>query len=234
MTATSNVSSSPVLSNDLLAAVNPAPTTTDTTSAAAQQNQFLTLLSTQLQNQDPLNPMDNAQLTSQLAQLSTVTGITTLNTTLTAMQTTLASSLTASQTTTAANLIGHGVLTPGTAMTLTSSQAIYGVNLGTAADDVQVSIKDSTGKVVKTVDLGALPAGATPLGWNGIPDGSTTALADGTYSISVTATANGTALTDATGLSYNTVAGVVNNTTGTSLVLSGGTDVALSDVKVTM
>jgi flagellar basal-body rod modification protein FlgD len=254
MTATSNVSNSPVLSNDLLAAVNPSTssTTTDPNSVAAQQNQFLTLLSTQLQNQDPLNPMDNAQLTSQLAQLSTVTGINTLNATVTS----LAASLSASQVTSSANMIGHGVLTKGTALALVatpavaatdtaaavpaSASAIYGVNLGTAADDVQVTISDSTGKLVKTIDLGAQPAGAQPFGWNGIPDGGTTPLAAGNYTIAVSATAGGVALTDATSLTYSTVASVSNNASGTQLTLVGngssGTNsqVSLSDVAVTM
>jgi flagellar basal-body rod modification protein FlgD len=236
MTATSNVTNSPVLSNDLLAAVNPPTTTasTDPNSVQAQQNQFLNLLSVQLQNQDPLNPMDNSQLTSQLAQLSTVTGINQLNATVTS----LATSMTASQTVAAANMIGHGVLTTGTALTLTNSQAVYGVNLGTAADDVQVAISDSTGKVVRTVDLGAQNAGALTLGWNGAADavnGATPAtLPDGNYTIAVTATAGGAALTDASGLTLGTVASVSTGANGTQLTLSGGTQVALTDVKATM
>ena len=256
MTATSNVSNSPVLSNDLLAAVNPPASTTDTTSVAAQQNQFLTLLSTQLQNQDPLNPMDNSQLTSQLAQLSTVTGINTLNATVTSMQTSLAAALSASQTTAAANMIGHGVLTKGTALALiatpataatataaavpASASAIYGINLGTAADDVKVTISDSSGKVVKTIDLGAQPVGAQPFGWNGVADGGTTPLAAGNYTIAVSATAAGAALTDATSLTYSTVASVSNNASGTQLTLVGNgttatnSQVSLADVAVTM
>src|SRR3546814_2899717 len=80
------------------------------------QNQFLSLLVTQLQNQDPLNPMDNAEVTSQIAQLSTVNGITQLNNTLLA----LTGQMDVSQSMQAANLIGKGVLVPGTKVALGS------------------------------------------------------------------------------------------------------------------
>ena len=71
--------------SDPYAAINAAAKSASTTSTSAvdeQQNRFLKLLTTQLKNQDPLNPMDNAQMTSQLAQMSTVSGIEKLNTTL--------------------------------------------------------------------------------------------------------------------------------------------------------
>jgi flagellar basal-body rod modification protein FlgD len=239
---TSSVSNSSVISNDLMAAVNPKATTTDDTSVEAQQNKFLTLLSTQLQNQDPLNPMDNSQLTSQLAQLSTVTGINQLNTTVTALQTSLQSS----QSVQAANLIGRNVLTPGTnlqlvataatATTPASSAAIGGVSTVSAADDVSVSIKDAKGKVVKTIDYGAQPANAfIPVAWDGTPDAvngvTPAALAAGTYTISVTATAGGAALTDAKALTLGTVATVSTSaTSGTVLTLGNGSQVKYSDV----
>ena len=72
-------------------------------------NRFLTLLVTQLQNQDPLNPLDNAQVTSQLAQLSTVNGINKLNDTMSG----LVASFGASQYLQASNLVGHDVMVPG-------------------------------------------------------------------------------------------------------------------------
>ena len=65
--------------------INSANNRGTTTKAEDQQTKFLTLLTTQLKNQDPLNPMDNAQMTSQLAQISTVDGIERLNATLASM-----------------------------------------------------------------------------------------------------------------------------------------------------
>jgi len=222
MTSTSYVSSS--ASAALAAATTAAAAATAAATAAAgsttnsvddQQNKFLTLLVTQLQNQDPLNPTSNAELTSQLAQLSTVSGINTLNTTLTSLQ----SNFQSSQSVAATSVIGHGVLTAGSDITLASSKAIYGVQLGTAADDVQVAIKDSTGATVQTIDMGAQPAGTLPLAWDGTVDnlnstGVAGVVADGSYTFSVTATANGTALTDATALQFGTVASVSTTSLG--------------------
>jgi flagellar basal-body rod modification protein FlgD len=72
----------PLVSQDLLNAVNPKKSAAAEGSVQADTDKFMTLLVTQLKNQDPLNPLDNAQITSQLAQLSTVTGINKLNDTL--------------------------------------------------------------------------------------------------------------------------------------------------------
>ena len=72
------------------------------------------MLTTQLKNQDPLNPLDNAQVTSQLAQISTVDGIERLNQTLTSMM----DGMLSSETMQAAALVGRSVLVPGQHMTL--------------------------------------------------------------------------------------------------------------------
>ena len=94
------------------------------------QDRFLTLLVTQMKSQDPMNPLDNAQVTSQFAQLSTVTGINKLNDALTAM----ASTYQTNQTLQAASMINHGVLTPGSGIDLTKGNALLGVDLNGAAD----------------------------------------------------------------------------------------------------
>lgn len=220
-------------SSSLLNAVNGTSTKTDTTdSVDDQQNKFLTLLVTQLQNQDPLNPTDNAELTSQLAQLSTVTGINQLNATVTSLQ----SSYQSSQALAATNMISRGVLAEGTALKLTSSQGIYGINLGTAADDVTVTIKDSTGAVVQTIDMGAQPAGTQPLIWDGKVDnlnntGVAGTVADGTYSISVNATLSGNTLTDAAALTYGTVVSVSTSSTGVTLNVPAIGKLTMDDIK---
>jgi hypothetical protein len=76
--------------------------------ASDLQSSFLTLLVAQLKNQDPTNPMQNNELTTQLAQISTVSGIEKLNTTLVPSP-----AINSSQSLQAANLIGHGVMIPG-------------------------------------------------------------------------------------------------------------------------
>ena len=96
---------------------------TDSTDSA--QDRFLKLLTAQLKNQDPLNPLDNAQMTSQLAQISTVDGITKLNATMQAML----NNSSDSQTLQAAALVGHAVLVPGSSLTLSKGQAVGGVDM---------------------------------------------------------------------------------------------------------
>jgi flagellar basal-body rod modification protein FlgD len=217
---------------DLMATMNPKKTTAAKGSVEEETNKFLTLLVTQLQNQDPMNPLDNAQLTSQLAQLSTVTGVNKLNTTLE----TLKASYQQAESMQAANVIGHGVLTPGKNLTLTKSAALMGVDLATPADSVKVVISNSAGKEVHTIDLGAQPAGTLPLGWNGTTgevgkDGKPLVLADGAYSFSVVATRGGAVLKDATALTFGSVASVSTGVGGVKLYVPGVGSITMADVK---
>lgn len=211
------------VSNALLAAMNPQATTTS--SAQAAQNQFMTLLVTQMQNQDPLNPMDNSQMTSQLAQLSTVSGIDTMNTTLQS----LISSYQQSQTLQATSMIGHGVLTAGNTLSLANGSAPFGVSLATAAGDVTVAIKNSAGKTVDTLDLGQQAAGVVPLAWDGKTSAGATA-PDGNYTFSVTSSINGKATDSASPLTYGTVQSVSSGSSGVNLNLSSGSTIGLSSV----
>jgi flagellar basal-body rod modification protein FlgD len=206
----------PFVSQDLLNAVNtnkntkPAPG-----SVEADQDKFMTLLVTQMKNQDPLNPLDNAQVTSQLAQLSTVTGVNKLNATLESLK----ASYQSSETLQAANLIGRGVLVGGDDVTLAGGKGIMGVDIGSAADSVKVIITDPrTGLDVQTIDMGAQPAGTVPIAWNGVPDpskldadGKPVTLRDGNYLIRVVATRNGEQLDDVKTLSFDSVASVTSN-----------------------
>ncbi|GAB3630442.1 flagellar basal body rod modification protein [Pandoraea terrae] len=200
------------------------------------QNSFLKLLVAQMNNQDPLNPMDNSQVTSQLAQISTVSGITQLNTTLSSVT----SQLNSTQSLQAAALVGKGVLVPGNGIgvgtqtatdgTKTTTATPFGFELPAGADKVTIEIKDSTGKVVRTVNAGALDAGVQALTWDAKDDAGAT-VADGKYTISVSATANGTSV-NPTALSYAQVQSVVASTTGSPLLNVGtGTNVKLGDVR---
>src|SRR3569623_563620 len=137
------------VSASLLATMNPSTSTaaTATSDAQAAQDRFMTLLVTQMKNQDPLNPLDNAQVTSQLAQLSTVTGIDKLNTTLEALQ----GSYQTSQSLQAAGMIGHGVLVPGSTTTLSNGAAALGIELTSPADQVTVTIRDAVGNALRKI-----------------------------------------------------------------------------------
>ncbi|MDR0933928.1 MAG: flagellar hook assembly protein FlgD [Burkholderiaceae bacterium] len=205
------------------------------------QDQFLKLLLAQMQNQDPLNPMDNAEITSQMAQLSTVTGITQLNETLNVLM----SSLSANQSLEAAAMIGHGVLVPGNSLVLSKAEdtvneagetvtgpslAIMGVELSGSASSVNVNIYNENGALVRTVALGAQDAGVIPVSWDGSMDDGTTAPA-GRYTFAVEA-ANGNQAVGATALSFGEVASVTKGSDNNVLlnVLTIGS-VKLSDIR---
>jgi len=200
---------------DTINAANTSSTTStaNSTSASDIQNRFLSLLVTQLKNQDPLNPMDNSQVTSQLAQINTVNGIEKLNTTMTSMLDVYNSS----QAMQAAGLVGKGVMVEGAQLALASSQAYGGVSLASAADDVMVSVLDSSGKVVQTESLGAKAAGNFGFVWDGATAAGTTAK-DGTYSFKVTATQGGESV-PATALQLGTVSAVTRTSGGFKLDL---------------
>ncbi|HOL64219.1 MAG TPA: flagellar hook assembly protein FlgD [Accumulibacter sp.] len=207
--ATSSVNSA----SDIFAALNGKRTGSDASATAGTQDRFLKLLVTQLQNQDPLNPLDNAAVTSQLSQISTVTGIEKMNETLTS----LLSSYSDNQSIQAAGLIGKNVLAPGTALKLAGGQATGGVNLAAAADQVRVSILDSSGAVLQVQNLGARPAGSFAFVWDGKTDQGATAPA-GNYHFSVNAVQAGEKVT-ADPLQLGTVSALIRGKSGFELEL---------------
>lgn len=223
MTTINDNAVSPALLNSMNTAK--AASTTSADSASATQDRFMKLLITQMKNQDPLNPMDNAQVTSQLAQLSTVSGIDKLNATMG----TLKDSYQSSQALQATSLIGHGVLVPGSTANLADGKAVLGMDLPGAADKVTVTIRDGSGNAIRKIELGPQAAGTLPLGWDGMTDKGAAA-ASGQYSFDVSATSAGAAI-KATTLSYDQVGSVSTGAAGTKLNLTGGGSAALADVR---
>jgi len=190
------------------------------------QDRFLKLLVTQMKNQDPLNPLDNAQVTSQLAQISTVGGIDKLNVTLQG----LSSSMAASQSMQSASIIGRDVLATGSYMNLASGKATAAVDLKQDADRVFVTIADTTGAVVRTLQLGPAKAGMSGFEWDGKTDAGGTA-PSGSYVFQVTA-ARGTTTIAAEPLMAGRVGGIsLGGTDGTTLNLQGGGDISMTAIK---
>ncbi|CCJ92159.1 flagellar hook assembly protein FlgD [Cronobacter turicensis] len=158
--------------------------------ASDLQSSFLTLLVAQLKNQDPTNPMQNNELTTQLAQISTVSGIEKLNTTLGS----ISGQIDNSQSLAASALIGHGVMIPGsTILTGKDTTTPFGVELQQAADKVTATVTDKSGKVVRTIEIGALSAGVHTFSWDGTMSDGTKA-PDGSYNVSIAASNGGTQL----------------------------------------
>ncbi|ADO48965.1 flagellar hook assembly protein FlgD [[Enterobacter] lignolyticus] len=200
-------------------------------SAADLQSSFLTLLVAQLKNQDPTNPMQNNELTSQLAQISTVSGIEKLNTTLGS----ISGQIDNGQSLQATALIGHGVMIPGTTVLAgkntdgQGSTTPFGVELQQAADKATATITDSSGKVVRTLDLGNLSAGVHTFTWDGtLTDG--TVAPDGAYNVSIAAS-NGTTQLVAQPLKFALVQGVTKGSNGNLLDLGAYGTTTLDEVR---
>jgi flagellar basal-body rod modification protein FlgD len=163
---------------------NSTPAASGASGQMVSADTFLKLLVAQMKNQDPLNPMDNAEVTSQMAQINTVTGINTLNTTVQS----LSSQFTQMQALQGASLVGHSVIVPGNRLNIdpTSATGEGGFQIATPADAVKVDILAPSGAVVQSINLGAEGAGLHSFSW---PAGAATN-ADG-YTFRVTATSGG-------------------------------------------
>lgn len=199
-------------------------TKTSTTSAAEDmEKNFLTLLMTQLKNQDPMNPTDANQMTAQLSQISTVSGIEKLNTSMDK----LLASYSETQNMQAAAMIGKAVLVAGNTLDLGTGGAVAGINLEGAAERVTVTINDATGKAVQTQELGKQAAGVLSFMWDGKSDAGT-ALPAGSYTFSVVA-ANGETAVKSTALTAGMVNAVTLTKDGVSLQLPNKS-VAYSDI----
>jgi flagellar basal-body rod modification protein FlgD len=194
-------------------------------STADTQNRFLSMLVAQMQNQDPLNPLDNAQVTSQMAQLSTVQGIEDMNSKLAA----LASSLGTNQMSQAAALIGRDVLVPGNRVGTGQPASLMAMDLSRPADKVALTIRDASGQAVRTLDLGPRDVGVSMVAWDGMTDGGTPAPA-GTYSFQIDAVQGGQAV-GSTALNLGVVNSVSQNAQGVQLNLAGNTSVGYSDIR---
>jgi len=201
---------------------------------ADTQERFLTLLITQLQNQDPMNPMDNEQITSQVAQLSTVTGINQLNQTLLA----LSGQLDVSQSMQAASLIGKEILVPGTDIRVGTGEAgtqvtHFGMELLSDAAGVKVHIMDNSGKVVRSMELESYPAGVHSLAWDGKDDIGVT-VPGGRYKVQVTAFNALEEPVSVGALTSGLVSSVASSTDGVKLDLGLAGSFLLADVRKIM
>ncbi len=188
-------------------------------------DRFLTLLVTQMRNQDPLNPLQNAEVTSQLAQISTVTGVDKLNTTIENMSKAMAGT----QSLQASALVGHGVLAPGGTLDLTAAGSVGGIDLKEPAEVVNVKIFDSKGLAVATLALNAKPEGVSGFTWDG-KDKDGIRAPDGVYTFEVEATSNGGKV-EAARLAHTMVRSVTLG--GSEIVVNTKTlgSLLLSDVK---
>ncbi len=211
------------ISSDPFAALNASAgsAASANSSEAGSADRFLKLLVTQMQNQDPLNPMDNAQITSQMAQINTVSGIQTLNTTVQGLN----GQFVQMQALQGAALVGREITVAGNRLAIEDGKGSAAFEMAGPADNVKVEVLNPAGRVVDTLNLGAQTAGRHSLSWDA--SHADPALS---YRFRITATSGASAV-PTTALMRDEVQAI--STSGSGLVLqtlhSG--DVAYSQVK---
>ena len=198
---------------------------TSLTSSGDQPDRFLKLLVAQMKNQDPLNPMDNAQMTSQIAQINTVGGIEKLNRTVES----LLSAFGAMQSQSALQLAGRDVMVKGDQLALADGQARAGVEFGSAAAGATVEIVAADGSVIRALPLGKVEPGVRTFEWDG-RDGNGLPVADGNYTFRVATSVKGAKL-DATLLAPAHVNAIAPNGGKPLLDLGTRGNVPLADVR---
>ncbi len=153
------------------------------------QSEFLELMIAQLNNQDPMKPLENGDFIAQMAQFSAVTGLTKLQESFDG----LAMSLQSNQALQASSLVGRTVTVPSGTGTLPEGGTLSGmVDLDSSSGDLTITIQDASGQVMRRLELGPQQAGDVYFNWDGITDSGSQAQA-GRYFISAeTRTEDGT------------------------------------------
>lgn len=191
------------------------------------QADFLKLMTAQMQNQDPFNPVDNTQMVAQMAQFSSLSGISEMNSTLKS----IADKLTGTSANDALAYVGKTVLTQGdTAFGRTTGGIAGAVDVDSAASDLKVTIQDQSGNVLKTLDLGAQTKGTVNFDWDGKTEAGTDAGA-GPFKVVSNASANGARVATST-LVWAPVTSVSMPSSGTPVLnVAGIGNVDLSAVR---
>ena len=208
------------MSISAIAAQKSSATTTSSTKDSndlVSQEEFLKLLVTQLQNQDPLNPSDTAEFTSQLTQFSSLEQLINMNSGLD----TLAGIQNQTSLISASGFIGQQAQVTGDALTIQdgSANAVY-YDLARDSTATTMNVYDANDNLVAVVDLGRQSAGEKSIQWNG-HDANGDTVADGSYHFEIVGQdAQGTAI-DANTSFNGLVSGVRYTNDGTMLIMNG-------------
>lgn len=215
------------VSNDLLNTMNGTKTSKKSDVQEAT-DRFMTLLVTQIKNQDPTNPMDNSQMTSQLAQLSTVSGINQLNDTVSSLMT----NIQASQSLQASAIIGKTVSVQSDILnkpTLGASSP-FKVDFPSKADSVSIDVVNQAGNVVRTLDVGTQSSGIKDFSWDGLDANGSPALV-GNYKLVVNAKLGGAKVTTKSYIESKVEEINQDPTTGVTAKLENGLSVSFAGIK---
>ena len=214
---------------DPAAANKPKDTNPNTgTSAADQTQNFLTLLIAQIKNQDPMSPMDASTMTAQMSQLNMVSSMGTMNTSMQAMLSQMQSANFMNQ----AALIGHSPMVAGNSINYSGGEVMLGANLANPLQGVVATIKDASGTVVGTADLGNLNSGMTNFVFDGA-DASGAKMPNGIYRVEISGKNNAGANESPTPYVGSPVVSILKegNLGDAMLKLADGRTIKASDVK---
>ena len=214
---------------DPAAANKPKDTNPNTgTSAADQTQNFLTLLIAQIKNQDPMSPMDASTMTAQMSQLNMVSSMGTMNTSMQAMLSQMQSANFMNQ----AALIGHSPMVAGSSINYSGGEVMLGANLANPLQGVVATIKDASGNVVGTADLGNLNNGMTNFVFDGV-DANGAAMPNGIYRVEISGKNNAGANESPTPYVGSPVVSILKegNLGDAMLKLADGRSIKASDVK---
>jgi flagellar basal-body rod modification protein FlgD len=179
------------------------------------QTGFLQLISTQMQNQDPLDPTDPTQFLTQIEGLSEVSSLQGLQSSIAG----LTAGLQGSQVLSGTSLLGHSVLAPGSSAALASGGTVTGaVSAPSGTSALQVAVSDASGALIDSFQVAPQASGYTPFSWNGLTSQGRAA-APGTYTIQVTA-AVGNSSQSVSPLLYSKVTSVTIDPTSSALELN--------------
>ncbi len=198
------------------------------TSTGASQQDFLKLFTTQLQNQNPLDPTKNEAFVAQLAQFSQLEATTNMATQLT----TFVTSMSGDRMLSGATMIGKKVAVDGAPVVMSGGLPVQGIiDLPAGAEGMRLEILDSQGNLVREQIAGPQTPGEVTLTWDGL-DSSGAAVADGNYAFRATITSAGQT-TNPTVKTLATVRSISQADAKSPLMLQvdGGLSVALTDVK---
>lgn len=198
------------------------------TSAADQTQNFLKLLIAQIKNQDPMSPMDASTMTAQMSQLNMVSSMGTMNTSMQAMLAQMQSANFMNQ----ATLIGHSPMVAGNSINYNGGEVVLGANLANPLQGVVATIKDTSGNVVGTADLGTLNSGMTNFVFDGV-DASGVAMPKGIYRVEISGKNNAGVNESPTAYVGSPVASILKDTSSGEAILklADGRSIKVSEVK---